>query len=271
MKSVIPLIPFNSFFPFLSQENGQHYFPKLLLSDYESSIQVTLGAHPHPLREGPRPSRGRHRRDPGRDRRPGGVTPGGGGYNTAVQSCYDAWSAKNKPTSPGSPYIEEQGPIVGWCQAIRLFAAAALGAGPHLDRRTFRPVDVEDPELLGHLHADALLRPRQVRRADPVPGGRALQQRPALPPVRARPTPASPRGPVGTPSRPGLLLSAPADPADGPCQTASGAPAESAASDGSADRRALRPSRAGPELLALVLVDGPVGRDPARRPSARPW
>jgi hypothetical protein len=26
---------------------------------------------------------------------------------------------------------------VGWCQVIRLFAAAALGAGPDLNRRTF--------------------------------------------------------------------------------------------------------------------------------------
>ena len=53
VQSVIPLMPFNSFFPYLSQETGQNYFPKLLLSDYESSIEVTLGAHPVPLRPGP--------------------------------------------------------------------------------------------------------------------------------------------------------------------------------------------------------------------------
>ena len=52
VKSVIPLIPFNSFFPFLSQENGQNYFPKLLLSDYESSINVTLGLIPIPYEKG---------------------------------------------------------------------------------------------------------------------------------------------------------------------------------------------------------------------------
>jgi len=33
--------------------------------------------------------------------------------------------------------IEEQGPIVGWCQAIKLFAAAAKAAGPDLNRRSF--------------------------------------------------------------------------------------------------------------------------------------
>jgi hypothetical protein len=61
-----------------------------------------------------------------------------GGYNPGVASCYQAWHAKNKPTDPNvSPYIEEQGPIVGWCQGVRLFATAALGAGPTLNRRTF--------------------------------------------------------------------------------------------------------------------------------------
>ena len=35
------------------------------------------------------------------------------------------------------PTSRSRGPSSGWCQAIRLFAAAALAAGPHLDRRTF--------------------------------------------------------------------------------------------------------------------------------------
>jgi len=137
VKSVIPLIPFNSFFPFLSQENGQNYFPKLLLSDYESSITVTLGLIPIPYEKGLDHQEGVTVETLGGTDAPQSVTPDGGGYNAAVQSCYDTWSAHNKPTSSVSPYIEEQGPIVGWCQAIRLFAAAALGAGPHLDRRTF--------------------------------------------------------------------------------------------------------------------------------------
>jgi hypothetical protein len=137
VKSVIPLIPFNSFFPFLSQENGQNYFPKLLLSDYESSIETTLGLIPIPYEKGLDHQEGVTVETLGGTDAPVSVTPGGGGYNAAVQSCYDTWKAKNKPTSSVSPYIEEQGPIVGWCQVIRLFATAALGAGPHLDRRTF--------------------------------------------------------------------------------------------------------------------------------------
>jgi hypothetical protein len=136
VKSVIPLIPFNSFFPFLSQENGQNYFPKLLLSDYESSITVTLGLIPIPYERGLDHQEGVTVETLGGTDAPTSVAPAGG-YNAGVQSCYDTWSAHNKPTSTVSPYIEEQGPIVGWCQAIRLFAAAALGAGPNLNRRTF--------------------------------------------------------------------------------------------------------------------------------------
>ncbi|HTZ10433.1 MAG TPA: ABC transporter substrate-binding protein, partial [Acidimicrobiales bacterium] len=52
VHSVIPLMPFNAFFPFLAQEQGQGYFPKLLLSDYESSIEVALGLIPIPYEKG---------------------------------------------------------------------------------------------------------------------------------------------------------------------------------------------------------------------------
>jgi len=135
VKSVIPLIPFNSFFPFLSQENGQNYFPKLLLSDYESSIETTLGLIPIPYEKGLDHQEGVTVETLGGTDAP--IPESQGGYNPAVNSCYGTWKAHNRPTSTVSPYIEEQGPIVGWCQVIRLFAAAALGAGPSLNRRTF--------------------------------------------------------------------------------------------------------------------------------------
>jgi hypothetical protein len=54
-----------------------------------------------------------------------------------VQSCYDIWKAHNAPPVGKSPFIEEQGPIVGWCQAITLFADAARKAGRDLTRRSF--------------------------------------------------------------------------------------------------------------------------------------
>jgi ABC-type branched-subunit amino acid transport system substrate-binding protein len=136
VTSVIPLIPFNAFFPFLSQENGQNYYPKLLLSDYESSITSTLGLIPIPYEKGLDHQLGVTVETLGGTDAP--IPESLGGYNPAVNSCYNTWKAHNKPTDPSvSPYIEEQGPIVSWCQAIRLFAAAALGAGPNLDRRSF--------------------------------------------------------------------------------------------------------------------------------------
>jgi ABC-type branched-subunit amino acid transport system substrate-binding protein len=135
VHSVIPLLPFNAFFPFLSQEVAQNYYPKLLLSDYESTIEVSLGLIPIPYEQGLDGQEGITVETLGGTDAP--VPESQGGYDPAVNSCYQTWKAHNKPTSNVSPYIEEQGPIAGWCQAIRLFATAALAAGPDLDRRTF--------------------------------------------------------------------------------------------------------------------------------------
>jgi hypothetical protein len=135
VQAVIPLIPFNAFFPYLAQENAQHYYPKLLLSDYESSIQVTLGLIPIPYEQSLEGQAGVTAETLGGTDAP--IPESVGGYNPGVTSCYNTWKAHNPPTSSESPYIEEQGPIVGWCQAIRLFAQAAQSAGPDLNRRTF--------------------------------------------------------------------------------------------------------------------------------------
>ncbi len=136
IDSVIPLMPFNAFFPFLSQENGQNYFPKLLLSDYESSIEVALGLIPLPYEKGLDDQEGITAETLGGTDAPSSVVSAGG-YDPGVQACYDEWKAKNKPVSTVSPYIEEQGPISGWCQSIKLFATAATNAGPDLNRRSF--------------------------------------------------------------------------------------------------------------------------------------
>jgi hypothetical protein len=136
VDSVIPLMPFNSFFPYLAQENSQHYFPKLLLSDYESSIEVTLGLIPIPYEQALEGQAGVTVETLGGTDAPKSVNPAGG-YDPGVTSCYQSWKAHNPPVTSNSPYIEEQGPIVGWCQAVRLFAAAAEKAGSNLNRRTF--------------------------------------------------------------------------------------------------------------------------------------
>ena len=48
VQSVIPMLPENAFFPYIGAENQQKYFPQLLLSDYQSSIEVALGLIPVP-------------------------------------------------------------------------------------------------------------------------------------------------------------------------------------------------------------------------------
>ena len=48
VQSVIPMLPENAFFPYIGAENSQQYFPQLLLSDYQSSIEVALGLIPVP-------------------------------------------------------------------------------------------------------------------------------------------------------------------------------------------------------------------------------
>lgn len=136
VTSVIPLIPFNAMFPYLGAETTQNYYPKLLLSDYESSIQVALGLIPFPYEKALEGQEGITVETLGGTDAP--IAESLGGYDPGVLSCYDTFKAHNKPTDPSvSPYIEEQGPIVDWCEAIRLFATAARDAGPHLNRRTF--------------------------------------------------------------------------------------------------------------------------------------
>jgi len=136
VTSVIPLVPINVLFPVLAAETTQQYFPKLLLSDYEESIETTLGLLPLYAKaldgqeglttetlggiDSPRPE-------------------SQGGYNPGVRSCWVLWHKTYPEVPPGNmnDFIEEQGPIAGWCQVIDLFATAAKSAGRDLDRRTF--------------------------------------------------------------------------------------------------------------------------------------
>jgi hypothetical protein len=137
VTSVIPLIPFNVFFPVLGAETQQQYFPRLLLSDYENSIQSALGLIPFPYEKAIDGQEGLTTETLGGidDTRPESA----GGYDPGVRSCFTAWHKAYPQIPPGNQnyFIEEQGPVQAWCQEIRLFAAAATAAGPHLDRRTF--------------------------------------------------------------------------------------------------------------------------------------
>jgi hypothetical protein len=137
VTSVIPLIPFNVFYPVLQAETAQHYFPKLLLSDYESSILSSLGLIPVPYAKALDGQEGVTTETLGGidDPRPESQ----GGYDPGVRSCWVVWHKAYPQVPPGNMNddLEEQGPVVGWCQAIDLFATAARAAGPDLNRRTF--------------------------------------------------------------------------------------------------------------------------------------
>jgi len=159
VTSVIPLIPFNVFYPLLGAEKAQSYYPKLLLSDYEESIESALGLIPTTYETALNGQEGITTETLGGvdDTRPESK----GGYDPGLRDCYTPWHKAypqvvgkgytytlKEPnatgqdvnhhivTTPG-PYIEEQGPVQAWCTAIRLFATAARNAGPDLNRRTF--------------------------------------------------------------------------------------------------------------------------------------
>jgi hypothetical protein len=137
VSSIIPLIPFNVFYPVLQAETAQKYFPHLLLSDYENSITGALGLIPAPYEQALDGQEGLTT-----------LTLGGvdydlpesqGGYDTGVRNCWTPWhqAFPQVPAGKITDFIEEQGPVVGWCQAIQLFATAAKAAGPDLNRRSF--------------------------------------------------------------------------------------------------------------------------------------
>lgn len=136
VSSVIPLIPFNAFLPVLVAQTQQQYFPRLLLSDYENSIETSLGLL-GPFGKALNGQEGVTTETLGGidDPRPYAQ----GGYDPGVRSCWTVWHKAYPETPKGNlnDDIEEQGPVQGWCQEIHLFAAAAKAAGRELNRRTF--------------------------------------------------------------------------------------------------------------------------------------
>jgi hypothetical protein len=137
VQSVFPLIPENAFFPYIGAENSQQYFPQLLLSDYQSTVEIALGLIPIPYEAALNGQEGVTTETLGGfdDSRPQSQ----GGYDPGVRSCFNTWHSYHPKPIPGTEsfYIEEQGPIQAWCGAIRLFATAAKNAGSNLNRRSF--------------------------------------------------------------------------------------------------------------------------------------
>ncbi len=137
IQDVIPLLPENAFTPYIGAETSQEYFPKLLLSDYQSEIEVALGLIPIPYDKALNGQQGVTAETLGGIDLP--VPEAQGGYDPGVRSCWTVWHKAYPQTPKGNinDDIEEQGPIQAWCQEIRLFAKAATMAGKNLDRRTF--------------------------------------------------------------------------------------------------------------------------------------
>jgi len=137
VTSMIPLIPFNAFLPVLEAQTQQQYFPKLLLSDYENSIESSLGLIPVPFAKALNGQEGLTTETLGGvdDPRPEAQ----GGYDPGVRSCWTVWHKAYPQIPKGNMNddIEEQGPIQGWCQEVNLFAQAAKAAGKNLNRKTF--------------------------------------------------------------------------------------------------------------------------------------
>lgn len=137
VASVIPLLPFNAFYPVLEALTQQKYYPRLLLSDYEESIESALGLVALPYKKVLDGQEGVTTETLGGidDTRP--YTQGG--YDPGVRACWKIWHTAYPQIPDGNlnDFIEEQGPVQGWCQEIHLFAAAAKGAGRNLNRRTF--------------------------------------------------------------------------------------------------------------------------------------
>jgi hypothetical protein len=137
VTSIIPLMPFNVFYPVLQAETAQQWYPRLLLSDYEGSIESALGLLPVPYAKALNGQEGVTTETLGGIDSPRPESQGG--YNTGVRKCWTVWHKAYPQTPPGNinDVIEEQGPVAGWCQVIALFATAAKNAGPDLNRRTF--------------------------------------------------------------------------------------------------------------------------------------
>jgi hypothetical protein len=134
VTTVLPMLRINALFPYLAAEASQEYYPTLLLSDYESEIQIGLGLIPIPFEKELNGQEGVTTLTLGGidDNRPESE----GGYDPAVRKCWEEWIAKY-PGPYNRNFIEEQGPIAAWCGVIDLFATAARMAGRNLDRRTF--------------------------------------------------------------------------------------------------------------------------------------
>jgi len=109
VKVVLPVLPFLQLVTWLQEEDSQNYFPKLLLSDYESEIQAMLGM-----------AELKYKREL---------------QNTVGPTAFRL--GDNEDPTGYTDDLEGPGSAMTWCQNIYLFAQAATMAGNNLTRDSF--------------------------------------------------------------------------------------------------------------------------------------
>jgi hypothetical protein len=129
IQTVIPMMPFFQFTSWMQAEDSQKYYPRLLLSDYDSEVSLALAFVSFPYKKELQDQEGPTYGVFGnRD-----VPP----YVSAnANICDKAWHAENPPTSD-KPAIEATGTMMTECQNTFLFAQAARMAGKNLTRAGF--------------------------------------------------------------------------------------------------------------------------------------
>jgi ABC-type branched-subunit amino acid transport system substrate-binding protein len=127
VKVVLPVLPFLTLISYLQTEDSQSYYPKLLLSDYESEIQAMLGLAESKYEAALQDTIGPTAFRLGSPEEPKGYTELG-------LRCSDQF---HKQDPNWAHNLEGPGAAMTWCQNIYLFARAATMAGNNLNRDTF--------------------------------------------------------------------------------------------------------------------------------------
>jgi hypothetical protein len=129
INTVIPMLPFFQYTSWLQAEDAQRYYPRLLLSDYDSMVGASLAFVTAPYKKELQGQSGPTYGVYGnRDLPPYASSLG--------DTCNKAWHANNPPTSDKKA-IETTGTMMTECQNTLLFAQAARMAGPNLTRARF--------------------------------------------------------------------------------------------------------------------------------------
>jgi hypothetical protein len=142
ITAVIPMLPFFQFVAWIQGEQAQHYAPRLLLSDYDSMFQISLGlvgeagsgnqAHPTPYTAQLNNQSGPTYYVLGNNDFPPYASPLGDKCNKIWLHYYPHDSAKS-----GNYNIETTGTAMTTCQNFELFKDAATMAGNNLTRAAF--------------------------------------------------------------------------------------------------------------------------------------